>query len=258
MEAKASLWKEAGCRFGASLLLFAGLFALLLLLEWCIPSLKGQLLPWSDPAFLVGIPASIIGVAYVFTIRNPKNYTGFYLGIAMSLLLACQFYLQGSIDLPLLYVLVFVPFMLKSLILWRRNTLAPPTDTPPLMPEFLDRRRFVLTLLVGLAIVAADTCLLVFTAAEQPHTGHAWAVVLCSAVMIASSVLANYWLIYQKNDAWICWVLYSLSGLVLNLLLSPVNWFSVALFALFLYVNGSAQVAWLRITPRDKYGWLSR
>lgn len=252
-----TLWKEAGRQLALSLALFAALFALLWIIETLYPQLRGQLLPWSDPAFLVGIPASIIGVAYVFTIRNPKNYTGFYMGIAMSLLLACQFYMQGSIDLPLLYILVFVPFMIRSILLWKRNTLNPPDNTPPLVPEFLDRRRFLITLLTGLAIVVADTCLL-FCTDQQPHDVRTWTTLLCSAGMIASSVLANYWLIYQKNDAWICWVLYSFFGLTLNLLLAPVNWFSVALFALFLYVNASAQVAWLRITPNDKYGWLSR
>lgn len=253
----AHLWREAFRQLAISVAIFAVLFGLLWIVEYLVPTQAGQLLCWSDMAFLIGVPASVIGVAYVFTIRNPKNYTGFYMGILMSLLLAWQFYLQGSIDLPILYIAVFVPFMIKSLLLWRHNTLHPDDNAVPLVPEFLDRRRGLITLLVGVAIVAADMLLTCLLSGTMPVvlTGRTIALLLCSGIMVASSVIANFWLIYQKNDAWIAWVIYSVSGVAFSLLAAPVNWFSVALFALFLYVNGSAQVAWLRITSRDRMGW---
>ena len=234
--------REAGRQLLVSLGIFAVLFGVLWILELCVPSLEGRLLQWSDPAFLVGIPASIIGVAYVFTIRNPKNYIGFYMGIVMAILLAVQFYLLGSWDLPLLYLAVFVPFMLKSAILWRRSALAQESDkTEKLQPAFLDGKRALITLLIGILIVAVDMLVM--------------KVNIFSGIMCASSIIANYWLIYQKNDAWIAWVLYSVSGIIFNLTLPPVNWFSVALFVLFLYVNGSAQIAWLKMTDDDHRGW---
>ena len=82
--------------------LFLLLFAVLYLIEWLVPSLQGQLLQWDNAAFVVGIPASVVGVAYVLTIKNPQNYTGFYGGILMALLLSCQFFLQGNFDLVFL------------------------------------------------------------------------------------------------------------------------------------------------------------
>ena len=63
--------------------------------------------------------------------------------------------------------------------------------------------------------------------------------------MIASSTLANFILIYQKIDAWIWWALYALAGIVLYVLIG--NIFSVVLFVVFLAINGSAGLAWLKL-----------
>ena len=84
-----SLWKDFGKQILVSLGIFSTLFLILYIVEWLVPSLQGTLLQWHDPAFVVGIPASAIGVGYVLTIRNPKNYTGFYGGILLNLLLYC-------------------------------------------------------------------------------------------------------------------------------------------------------------------------
>ena len=128
-----------------SLLIFIALFLVLAFIEWLAPQLQGQLLKWNDPAFIVGIPASIIGVAYVRTIKNPQNYMGFYLGILMSLLLACQFYLQKNYDLVFLYIAVFLPFLISSLVTWRRATFAPFAHEAPFKPAFLSTGKMVLT-----------------------------------------------------------------------------------------------------------------
>ena len=70
---KKTLWQELGKHILLSMGIFSALFLILYIVEWAVPSLSGVLLQWHDPAFVVGIPASVIGVAYVLTIRNPKN-----------------------------------------------------------------------------------------------------------------------------------------------------------------------------------------
>ena len=63
--------------------------------------------------------------------------------------------------------------------------------------------------------------------------------------MIASSTLANFILIYQKIDAWLWWAVYALAGIVLYILIG--NIFSMVLFLVFLLVNGSAGIAWIKL-----------
>ena len=73
------LWRALGRNFGISIVLFGALLGLLYIAELVFPSLS--LLKWHDPSWVVGIPASVIGVAYILTVRDPHNYTGFYAGI---------------------------------------------------------------------------------------------------------------------------------------------------------------------------------
>ena len=68
-------------------------------------------------------------------------------------------------------------------------------------------------------------------------------------MMIASSVLANFWLIYKKLDAWLWWVVYSIAGMILYALIG--NAFSFLLFTVFLIVNTGAGVAWIKISRRN-------
>lgn len=232
--------------------LFLLLFAVLYLIEWFLPSLKGQLLQWDSAAFVVGIPASVVGVAYVLTIKNPQNYTGFYGGILMALLLSCQFFLQGNFDLVFLQLCVFIPFMAKSIVEWKRALRAQdsqPVDNNPFVPQYLHGRALLWTLVAAIGIVVLD-----YVLATQFIQHDAWdtnvLLKLCSGMMIASSTLANFWLIYQKIDAWIWWVVYSASGMVLYVLIS--NMFSLLLFTVFLIVNGSAMIAWMRMHRAGK------
>ena len=65
-----ALWKALGRNFGISIVLFGALLGLLWLVEYCAASFQlstfnFQLLKWHDPAWVVGIPASVIGVAYI-------------------------------------------------------------------------------------------------------------------------------------------------------------------------------------------------
>ncbi len=262
------LWREFGRKAVESVGLFAALFGLLYIVECLFPALRGTLLQWDSAAFCVGIPASVVGVAYVLTVKNPKNYTGFYGGILMSILLGKQFFLQGNYDLVCLQLGVFAPFMTKSILAWKssdsKNAVNNRKDSDnknavnnrnagdsknaseePFVPQFLHGWAAWGTYLFAVAIVVADyaLCTLVL---QHNAWGDNVAVKLCSGLMIASSTLANYWLIYRKIDAWIWWVVYSLSGMVFYILIN--NMFSLVLFTVFLFVNGAALRAWMKLT----------
>ena len=240
---KKTLWQEFARNTLISLGIYAALFLILYILEWFVPSLSGVLLQWHDPAFVVGIPASMIGVAYVLTIRNPKNYTGFVGGMVMAVLLAIQFYLLGSYDLVILQLAVFFPFLLISFVRWRRQTLSLCATEQPFYPEWLPLGQRIISLLVLAAIILADYAL-----ATLVIQHNAWSdnivLKLVGGLMIASSTLANFILIYQKIDAWIWWVVYALSGMVFYALIG--NAFSFVLFSVFLLVNGGAGLAWIK------------
>ena len=237
------LLRESGRQMLVSLVLYGVLFGVLYVVEVVCPSLRGTLLQWSNAAFVVGIPASVIGTAYVLTIRNPKNYIGFYGDIVMAVLLAVQFWLQGSLDLTLLYLAVFVPFGIFTLLNWRSNTLHPALQSEPFAPSWLPRGVRWLSLVAALVIVALDY---VLATLWIQHNGFGENVLqkLMGGMMIASSVLANVLLIRQRIDAWIWWVVYSLAGMVLYVLVG--NMFSLVLFVVFLVVNGSTGWTWIR------------
>jgi nicotinamide riboside transporter PnuC len=227
--------------------IYATLFLILYIIEACVPAIKGTLLQWSDPAFVVGIPASVIGVAYVLTIRNPQNYTGFYGGIVMALLLAWQFALMKQWGLTIMYTAVFVPFMIYSIICWRKQTLQSKENEKALCPTWLSFKVQGLNLLFLIGIVAIDSGLLMHYESTI-HSGQLM-LKLTSGVMIGSSILANFWLIYQKLDAWIWWVVYSIAGMTLYALIG--NAFSFVLFSIFLIVNTGAGVAWIKLRKQN-------
>ena len=244
---KKALWQELGKQMLVSTGIFAALFLILYIVEWAIPSLSGVLLQWHDPAFVVGIPASVIGVAYVLTIRNPKNYTGFAGGVVMALLLATQFYLLGNYDLVILQLAVFIPFLLMSFVRWRRQTLGPADIEHPFRPEWLPLGQLILSLLLLAVIILADYAL-----ATLVIQHNAWSdnilLKLIGGLMIASSTLANFILIYQKIDAWLWWVVYAIAGMIFYALIG--NAFSFVLFTVFLFVNGGAGIAWMKLRKR--------
>ena len=71
-----ALWRALGRNTIISIILFGALLGLLYLAEMLFPSLQGQLIQFDSAPWVVGIPASIIGVAYILTVRDPQNYTG--------------------------------------------------------------------------------------------------------------------------------------------------------------------------------------
>ena len=251
-----NLWRATGINALISIGLFTCLLGLLWFAEWllnCQLSIANiQLLKWHDPAWCVGIPASVIGVAYILTIRDPQNYTGFFAGIVMSALLGVQFTLQGSYDSTFLYFFVFIPFQMMSIYKWSRKKN---DGGASVEQKFLDTPRFWLSIGIFVVVTLGDYIMQTFA---FQHNGlmDNMAVKLFNGLMISSSFLANYWLIYRKNDAWLYWIIYSLAGIGLFIYIG--NIFSIVLFIFFLVINGMAGVAWIKTTKPENMGWLIR
>lgn len=215
----------------------AGLAGLLLLAE----HLCGiRLMEWSNTAFCLGFAASIIGVAYILTIKNPNNYLGFYGGIVMSLLLAGQFVLNRQYDLVVLYLCVFIPFLIRSIVVWKKG------EDNELQPAWLQPKALWLTIIAAMLIVVADYALNTCVIYRDAWSDHCL-LKLMSAMLICSSTIANYWLIYKKTDAWIWWVTYAAVGIVFYAILPIPNVFLIVLNIIFLLVNGSALLAWRKL-----------
>jgi nicotinamide riboside transporter PnuC len=105
----------------------------------------------------------------------------------------------------------------------------------------------LLTLAVVALLVVADYALNTWLLSDAEHVGD-WGynltVKLLGAIMIAASLVANFWIIYKKNDAWVGWIVYCVSGLAMFTKLGNV--FSMLLFLVMLAINTSAFMAWLK------------
>jgi nicotinamide riboside transporter PnuC len=242
------LWRALGRNFIISIILFGALLGLLWLAELIFPSVT--LLKWHDPAWVVGIPASIIGVAYILTVRDPQNYTGFYAGIIMSILLGIQFILQGGYDSAFLFFMVFIPFQMMSIYKWSRNK---EDGGASFEPKFLDTPRLIMSIAMMAVITAGDMILASYAIYHEPILDNL-TVKLLSGLLISSSFLANYWLIYRKTDSWIYWFIYSAAGIGLFIILG--NIFSIVLFTFFLVINSMAGIAWIKATTKENFGWV--
>ncbi|MBQ3673952.1 MAG: nicotinamide mononucleotide transporter [Paludibacteraceae bacterium] len=244
----AHLWRALGRNTIISIILFGALLGVLWLAEMLFPSVS--LLKWHDAAWVVGIPASVIGVAYILTVRDPQNYTGFYPGIVMSVLLGVQFLLQEQYDSTFLFFFVFIPFQMMSIYKWSRGK---DDGGASFEPKFLDTPRLLLSVAMLVFITAGDYVLATYA---FQHNGLAdnIAVKLLNGLLISSSFLANYWLIYRKTDSWIYWFIYSVSGIGLFIILG--NIFSIVLFCFFLVINSMAGLAWIKATKKENFGWV--
>ena len=243
-----NLWRALGRNTLISILLFGALLGLLWLAELIFPNVT--LLKWHDTAWVVGIPASVIGVAYILTIRDPQNFTGFFAGIVMSILLGVQFILQGSYDSTFLYFCIFIPFQMMSIYKWSRKK---EDGGASFEPKFLEIIRMWMSVGICLSITVGDFLLQTY-AIQHNGLWDNWAIKLFNGLMIASSFLANYWLIYRKNDAWIYWFIYSVAGIGLFIILG--NAFSIVLFIFFLVINSMAGIAWIKNTKPENLGWV--
>ena len=241
------LWRETGANSLIAIVLFGALLGVLYVAELLIPELAGKLLFFNQPAFCVGIPASIIGVAYILSIKNPANYTGFYLGVGSSALLGVQFYLNGLFDLTFLYFVVFIPFQIMAIMSWKKGSKTQKEEV--FAPEFLNMSTMLITLLAFVAIIVVDYLFATFVMYGDGLCENVVAKII-SGSMIAASVLANYWLIYKKNDSWLYWLVYSVAGMLLAVVVTS-NIFSLVLFTFFLVINGVATMAWIKATPKE-------
>jgi len=114
----------------------------------------------------------------------------------------------------------------------------------------------LITFVAFIGIIAIDYVFATFVMYGDSLCENAVAKII-SGSMIASSVLANYWLIYKKNDSWLYWLVYSVAGMLLAVVVTS-NIFSLVLFTFFLVINAIATVAWIKATPKEKYGWLKK
>ncbi len=242
------LWRALGRNFIISIGLFGALLGLLWLAEMIFPSMT--LLKWHDPAWVVGIPASIIGVAYILTVRDPQNYTGFYAGIMMSILLGVQFILQGGYDSAFLFFCVFIPFQMLSIYKWSRKR---EEGGASFEPKFLETPRMLMSIAMLVSITAGDYVLSTF-ALRHDSLSDDIVIKILNGLLISSSFLANYWLIYRKTDSWIYWFIYSVAGIGLFIILG--NAFSIVLFTFFLVINSMAGLAWIKDTTEENFGWV--
>ena len=242
------LWRALGRNFILSIGLFGALLGLLWLAEMIFPSMT--LLKWHDPAWIFGIPASVIGVAYILTIRDPHNYTGFYAGIIMSILLGIQFILQGGYDSAFLFFCVFIPFQMLSIYKWSRKR---EEGGASFEPKFLETPRMLMSIAMLVSITVGDYILSTFALMHDGITDNMLIKIL-NGLLISSSFLANYWLIYRKTDSWIYWFIYSVAGIGLFIILGNV--FSIVLFTFFLVINSMAGIAWIKGTTAENLGWV--
>ncbi|MDR0828723.1 MAG: nicotinamide mononucleotide transporter family protein [Prevotellaceae bacterium] len=195
-------------------------------------------------AVIFSILATISGVTYLLIIRDPKNYTGFYFGIISSACLGIQFAILKSFDLTFLYYFIFIPFQYAAIVNWRKSKNA---ENQVFNPQFLPfgRQIFffsIFVLIVVLDYVFASFCLPNFK--NEPFFGQ-FLIKTVFAIMISSSILANYLMIGKKLDTWLYWLLYSASAIVSAVIIN--NHFNLLLFIFFLIINALSFVSWLKI-----------
>lgn len=230
-------------------LITTALFVILLLLFWGLetfcPQLQGELLLWEQVDYYFSLFGSLVGVIYVLLIRNPKNYLGYIFGILMSVFLSLQFWWQEQYDLVILYLCVFVPIQVCTFISWRKNLIASLEGRKAeLHPTYLTTKQLVTTILAGTIIWFADY--VVIGLLHGNTLGEEVILRSLSGLMIASSCLANYLLLFQKTESWICWVLFSIIGIVFNYLIG--SYFTSIFFIVSAIVNGKALIEWVKIS----------
>lgn len=232
-----SLWRDCGKNLLISCGVFTLFFTLLYLAElWFVP--QGTLLQFDSLAFCVGIPASVIGVGHILTIRDPKNYVGFIPGLMMEALQAWQFYLLGNYDLMWFYILFFMPIQLATLLRWEKKQ-----NSDESTPVWMSKRETIIGVLVFVLITILDYLLITFVVEGNTLQDNV-ALKLLSGSMMAAAILANYGLFFHKKDAWIYWVINSVVGLALYFILG--QYFNVVLFLFFIVINTIALVAWVK------------
>ncbi|MDR2684369.1 MAG: nicotinamide riboside transporter PnuC [Prevotellaceae bacterium] len=235
-----NLTKSAIKNFCISIFLTAALTLVMLWLK--VPLMVNNILIFS-------CLATVLGVAGILVIRNPQNYTGFYFGAISSVCLGIQFFLMKKFDLTFLYFFVFIPFQIAGLLNWKKESMID-NKTAVLKPEFLPfNKQFVFfgifVLITAVDYVFASFCLQDF---KNLLFFDSFFIKTTSSVMISASILSNYLMVSKKTDAWLYWLLYSISAVALALIIK--NSFNLLLFGFFLVINASGFISWLKIKNR--------
>jgi len=194
-----------------------------------------------DKVLILSIIATVSGVAYLLTIRNPQNYLGFYLGIASSVCLGAQFAFLGGYDLTFLYFAVFIPFQYAAIVNWKKKSLQN-TDNKPFNPKFLPLKKQLFFFIILLVIIFIDYIFATKIIKNQPFFEDIL-IKLAFATMISSSILANYLMIGKWIDTWLYWLLYSVSAIFSAIIIQ--NHFNLLLFIFFLIINTITFMSWM-------------
>ena len=234
------LWLKTACNMLISTFLFGVLFAVLYIVELLVPSLQGVLLKFSDTAFCIGIPASIIGVGYVLSIQI-AIITQVFMGILMSVLLGVQMFLLGDYTSTFCTFCVFAPFQIMSIRAWTKTSKTNAELQNRFALNFWKRKQMLVSLFVFAALMAVVYLLETFVFGNENVLSK-----VLRGALLASVILANFWLIYKKIDSWIYWTIYSIVGIVIFTING--NIFNVVLFFFFLIINGMAGISWIKMS----------
>ena len=167
----------------------------------------------------------------------------------MAILLAWQFALWGNWDLVVLHIALFIPFQTTSLLRWRKQALGskePGTKNQDVLPSWLNVKGVIFNVIFTMVIVLLD--ILFVTWLDGNRLGDEILSKVMGGLMIAASILANFWMIHKKIDTWICWIIYTLAGMVIYVLTH--NIFTFVLFLITLVLNVKAAIEWIKISKQ--------
>ena len=120
----------------------------------------------------------------------------------------------------------------------------PGAKNQDIFPSWLKAKGVLLNVVFAVIIVLLDVLFVSWMA------GNDFADNLLSKVMgglmIAASILANFWMIHKKIDTWIWWIVYTVAGMVIYVLTN--NIFTFVLFLITLVLNIKAAVEWIKLT----------
>ncbi|MCL2597468.1 MAG: nicotinamide mononucleotide transporter [Paludibacter sp.] len=202
-----------------------------------------------DKALLLSVLATIFGVCYILTIRNPQNYVGFYFGIISSVCLGVQFAFLGNFDLTFLYFFVFIPFQISAIVSWEKKSVQN-TDNEIFTPKFLNLKRRIFFILLFILIIIIDYVFASFylNLHKNGLFFDNFIIKTIFAIMISSSILANFLMIGKWLETWIYWLIYSVAAIFSAIMLK--NNFNLLLFVFFLIINAISFYSWLKIRKR--------
>lgn len=223
-----------------AILLTGLLFGVMLVLKADFPPHK---------ILLFSILATISGVCYILTIRNPQNYTGFYFGIVSSVCLGIQFAFLSNFDLTFLYFFIFIPFQIFAIHSWQKKSVQN-AENEIFKPEFLTFKKQIFVILIFILIIIIDYIFasLCLNSYKNEPFFNSLAIKIIFAIMISSSVLANFLMIGKWLDTWIYWLIYSMAAIISAIIIK--NNFNLLLFAFSLIINAISFFSWLKTKKR--------